>query len=117
VLLREDSSFKNLSDDLMPDVDGVLLIYYFCSRTSLNSAFLYIKESLAEAAIRIYNRIIRHKFYEILYKKKEYKYAFDAYDDMRLSDKDLLIDLKLGSAKAALIESLYDMPDLCEGFS
>lgn len=41
-----------------------------------------------------------------MYKKKENKYSFDAYDDMRLSDKDLLIDLKLGSEKA--INNLFE---------
>lgn len=66
--------------------------------------FCDLKDSQAAAAIKIYNRIIRHMSYELLYKKKNDPDYFsqrmmDTYNDLKLKDEDLFIDLRLGSPK------------------
>jgi hypothetical protein len=67
-------------------------------------SFLALKDTQPASAIKIYNRIVRHMSYELLYKKKNDPEYFtnrmmEIYKDLKLKDEDLFIDLKLGSSK------------------
>ena len=67
-------------------------------------AFQDLKESQPGSAIKIYNRIVRHMSFELLYKKKNDPEYFglrmmEIYNDLKLKDEDLFIDLRLGNPK------------------
>lgn len=64
--------------------------------------FSDLRESQPASAIKIYNRIIRHMSYDLLYQKKSDPEYFNSrmmeiYQDLKLKDEDLFIDLKLGN--------------------
>ena len=72
--------------------------------------FMDLKDTQPASAIKIYNRIVRHMSFEMLYKKKndpEYfsKRMMEVYQDLKLKDEDLFIDLRLGNTKE--ITNLY----------
>ena len=67
-------------------------------------SFQDLKESQPGSAIKIYNRIVRHMSFELLYKKKNDPEYFglrmmEIYSDLKLKDEDLFIDLRLGNPK------------------
>ena len=64
--------------------------------------FVEMKEQQPASAIHFYNRIIRHRSYELVYEKKNNPVYFaDRMErqmkGMGLKDSQLLIDLRLGS--------------------
>ncbi len=59
-----------------------------------------MKETQAASAIKFYNRIIRHRAYELVYEKKNNPVYFADRMERQmkgLKDSDLLVDLRLGS--------------------
>ena len=73
--------------------------------------FVELKETQAASAIKFYNRLMRHKSYELIYEKKNNEeYFVDRMEKemarMALSDGDLLCDLRLGSEKS--IQNLFE---------
>ena len=69
------------------------------------SAFELLKQDNPQTAMKLMNRIIRHKCYQLIYdKKNKIDYFTDRmekeYEGLNLEDKDLLVDLRLGSEKA-----------------
>jgi hypothetical protein len=73
-------------------------------------SFASLKESQPAAAAKLYNRIVRHQTFELIYSKKNdielYKLHLQRpMDDLGLTDVDLLIDLRLGSSQD--IQNVY----------
>jgi hypothetical protein len=72
--------------------------------------FMDLKDSQPATAIKIYNRVVRHMSFEMIYKKKNDPEYFsnrmmETYQDLKLKDEDLFIDLRLGNTKD--ITNLY----------
>jgi hypothetical protein len=83
--------------DLICQEAGIICKYEYDS-------FATIKYSNAQTSSKIYNRIVRHKVYSLLYEKKNNtEYYTDRLAEqmtgMDLKDEDFFIDLKLGSEK------------------
>ena len=71
-----------------------------------------LKETQSITAVKLYNRFIRNMTFELIYdKKNEAKdYLSDSVgntmDKMKITDKDLIIDLKIGNNKE-LIQNIF----------
>lgn len=74
------------------------------------SAYEALKEAQPAAAAKIYNRIIRHKTFELIYQRKNdieyyHEHLERQMDGMGLKDTDLMIDMRLGTSKD--IQNVY----------